>query len=655
VNNSIILFLFLPVFLFGAAEDSVPDSLKTKFGQSEVPGKIQIYLKLAKDQYYTDPEKTILFSESALKLAKESRDKPAQVEAFIHLGVGYSLLSNNEKAIESHLQGLHLAEQIHDSALLATLHNELGIDYRFIGDFDKSVQHLLLALAIKEQRLGTGPTIQDRKSIANTMNNIGVVYDEAGNFDLALEYYRKVMAIREEISDSSGLASTLNNIGVVFEEKGEYEKALDYYEQALQLKKRVGREGSLALTLTNIGIIYLNQKNYPKALAYHFDAIEIFREIADSMSLANTCNSIADIYLEMKRPAKAGPFIREGLTISKEINARAILKDSYRFLAKYYAALHDFDKAYKTQQLLIALKDSLYGLEMAEELAEMHTRYQVDKKEQEIGLLTKDNEIQSLKIRKQSVQLYSLIAFTALIILLGFLLFNRFKLKQKHYRVELEKKNLENEQRLLRSQMNPHFIFNSLSSIQSYISGNDSFTAMTYLSKFARLMRFILENSRKSFISLADELSTLELYMELEQIRFRNKFDFRIEVADDISKDNTWIPPMLLQPVVENAIKNALRNKDAKGLLELTFTRSNGMLHCTVKDNGIGRAKATVLNATKTPGHISLGMTLTRERLEAFSREAHREAGMQIEDLEDEWGSALGTRVKVAVPLEEES
>ncbi len=136
--------------------------------------------------------------------------------------------------------------------------------------------------------------------------------------------------------------------------------------------------------------------------------------------------------------------------------------------------------------------------------------------------------------------------------------------------------------------MNPHFIFNSMNSIQSYISGNDSFTAMTYLSKFAQLMRFILENSRKSMVSLEDEISTLTLYMELEKIRFKDKFEFDLKVDPKIIKDSVFVPPMLIQPFVENAIKHGFKNIESKGLLTVDFQLEIGSMKCTITDDGIG-------------------------------------------------------------------
>jgi len=131
-----------------------------------------------------------------------------------------------------------------------------------------------------------------------------------------------------------------------------------------------------------------------------------------------------------------------------------------------------------------------------------------------------------------------------------------------------------------------------MNSIQSFISGNDSFTAMTYLSKFAQLMRFILENSRKSFIALSDEINTLELYIELERIRFNKEFNFEISVDPEIPVDAVYIPPMLIQPFVENAIKHGLRDSVSEGLLEIIFTKKSNLITCLVRDNGIGRFAA---------------------------------------------------------------
>jgi LytS/YehU family sensor histidine kinase len=193
-----------------------------------------------------------------------------------------------------------------------------------------------------------------------------------------------------------------------------------------------------------------------------------------------------------------------------------------------------------------------------------------------------------------------------------------------------------------------------MNSIQSYISGNDSFTAMTYLSKFAQLMRNILENSRKSFILLSDEINTLELYIELERTRFKQKFDFKITIEPGLPVETAYIPPMLIQPFVENSIKHGLRNKTDKGLLEIEFRQNDQSISCIVRDNGVGRQKAMEMDNGKSKSHNSLGMQVTRERLEALSNEKKIDLKFEITDLKDENNKPKGTKVMIQIPYEME-
>ena len=217
------------------------------------------------------------------------------------------------------------------------------------------------------------------------------------------------------------------------------------------------------------------------------------------------------------------------------------------------------------------------------------------------------------------------------LLVLAVLLFNRYKLKQKQVRIELEKKNIDIEQRLLRTQMNPHFIFNSLNSINSFITDNNSDSAQSFLSKFARLMRYILDNSRKSFVPVEDEIATLQLNMELEQLRFDNKFDFEIEVDEDIDPEFTYIPPMLIQPFVENAILHGLAGKKERGLIRVGFSANKELMHCFVEDNGIGREEAMEIKKKSGKAtHRSLGMQVTKERLEILNEKTTEEVLFQI-------------------------
>ncbi len=649
----VIVFLLFARSLVIAEQVDV-DSLLRQIENAGDLQKTEIYNQLSSYYFYNDPQKTIEYGKKALNLAKQNSYKEDYFFALINIGIGYSILGNNNKAVEYHLLGVEKAKEIKKPSLMAKAHSDLGIDYQLLGDYDKSLENLLKALSIREERLLNGTLVGTQKEIANSLNNVGAIYDETGNFAKAEEYYSKSLEISKTIDDEKGVARAMHNLGVFYKERGEYEKALEFYNRALIIKSKIGNERSTAMTIGNIGIVHLDLKDYDSALYYHFEALEIYKKLNDLYGFANYSNSIAEIYLDMGKPHSAYPYILDGLKFSKEINAKKLLSDSYWFLAKYYSETNEHQKAYETQKTLIYLKDSLLNQEMAEKIAEMQTRYEVDKKEQEIHLLTKDNEIQTLKIKKQSVQLYFLIAFILLIAIVTILMFNRYHLKQKHYHVELEKKNLETEQRLLRSQMNPHFIFNSMNSIQSYISGNDNFTAMTYLSKFAQLMRGILENSREAMISLEEEINTLILYIELEQLRFKNKFDYKLEFDPEIYPETTYIPPMLVQPFVENAIKHGLRNKDGNGLLKIGFKKRDRLIECTIEDNGIGRELAKTMNEMRNKDHQSLGMQVTHERIDAFKKDKNANSNLKIIDLKNKEGKASGTLVNVLFPYEEE-
>jgi ligand-binding sensor domain-containing protein len=218
-------------------------------------------------------------------------------------------------------------------------------------------------------------------------------------------------------------------------------------------------------------------------------------------------------------------------------------------------------------------------------------------------------------------------------------------------KLEMEKSIIELEQEASRLQMNPHFIFNALNSIQGFITLNDAFQAKRYLSKFARLMRLILENAREEYIPLQNEIDILENYLELEQLSSNHKFEYGIYVQDGIDTEAVEIPPMLLQPFVENAIIHGVKKKEGQGLIHVNFRMSGPLVICEVIDDGIGRQRSAELKDKKSK-HKSTGMMVTTKRLEQFKLQTGVNAGVEIIDLKNENQSPAGTKVVVAVPYE---
>ncbi len=240
------------------------------------------------------------------------------------------------------------------------------------------------------------------------------------------------------------------------------------------------------------------------------------------------------------------------------------------------------------------------------------------------------------------------------LLILWLIIFVRIKrIKQKNRteqeRLKMEKNIIELEQKASRLQMNPHFIFNSLNSIQGFIAVNDAFQAKKYLAKFARLMRLILENSREEFIPLSNEIFILENYLELEKLSLNQRFQFEINLAGNIDKEEIEIPPMLIQPFVENAVLHGIRSLKENGYIKLNFSLDDNILICEIEDNGVGRKQAS--GNKPISKHKSTGIMVTKKRLEQIVFETKQSGGIEIIDLKNENGKPIGTKVVMKIPI----
>jgi len=219
--------------------------------------------------------------------------------------------------------------------------------------------------------------------------------------------------------------------------------------------------------------------------------------------------------------------------------------------------------------------------------------------------------------------------------------------------IELQRQSAELEMQALRAQMNPHFIFNCLSSINRFILKNESKTASNYLTRFSRLIRMVLMNSQKPLIALEEELQMLRLYLDMERLRFKDSFDYSITFLNTIESDNIFIPPLLLQPFCENAIWHGLMQKEDQGRLDIELSMQNNILNCTITDNGIGRERAEEMKSKSAEKEKSMGLKITAERLALLNRGKGVHTFYEIEDLLGENGNAAGTKVNLRISYKE--
>ncbi len=239
-----------------------------------------------------------------------------------------------------------------------------------------------------------------------------------------------------------------------------------------------------------------------------------------------------------------------------------------------------------------------------------------------------------------------------------YIIYRRFRFLQRKQKLankmlHIENQLLDTQQKALRLQMNPHFIFNSLNSIQSFILSNDIDQAVNYLSRFSQLMRMIMANSTKSVITLSDEILAIKHYMEIEKLRFDDKFSYSINIAPEIDEEFTGIPPMIIQPYIENAIIHGLLHKKSHGNIDISFTKEGQIIHCIINDNGIGRERSSAIKSQSGLHHKSKGMMISKDRLDIFNKNEHDLFSVKVTDLTDSQGEPCGTRVELSITYQE--
>ena len=303
-------------------------------------------------------------------------------------------------------------------------------------------------------------------------------------------------------------------------------------------------------------------------------------------------------------------------------------------LANSYAQLDNWKKAYKLLSETLEVQGELYSQQRLEALQELQTQYETEKKDNEIASLSQQAEIQQLKINQRNIQLIGAVIVLLLASVGGYAFYQQRKLKHQQAVTNME-------QRLLRLQMNPHFIFNALAAIQSYIIQSNTKESISYLAKFGKLMRQILELSREEFVSIKEEADMLRNYLEIQQLRYQNRFDFSIQIDDHIDPEKTNIPPMFAQPFVENAIEHGLKEKLSDGMIIVRFNAFDSGILVEVEDNGSG-LKMT----EKHKNHKSLASQISKERLKVLSKNTRVEYSLKVENRKD--GS--GTLASILLP-----
>ena len=539
----------------------------------------------------------------AMKQSAANGEKNILANTFIFLGRYYYNTKSFKESIEYFNNGIILARKEHLKGVIPWTYLYVSRVFDAVGDLKSSRQNL-------QRMIDEGLSENDYTAVAQGYYLYGTTY----------------------CGDSATAA------------KRDFRQARSLLKKGLQFSFMNSDTGQALFALANTGWNYYLEKMYDSALFYYKTSLKYSQSMKIYTAAANSLGNMGTIYRDLNDPETSIAYYQKAIDQGKKVNDVYNLQWIYDDMTRMYLREKDTANAFKSHVQFKKYSDMRFSSATNQGLADARMQYEADTRKQEMQLL-------SLKVKNQRLLNFGLAGFFILALAIGILLFSRSKLESKRRLSEMNRKVSEMTQANLRQQMNPHFIFNTLNSIQYYMYQHDKLATNNYLTKFSSLMRKVLDNSQHTSIPLSDELSALNLYLELEAIRFRDKFDFKISVDEEIDPLMFKVPTMLIQPYVENSICHGIIPAESKGYVNIDLKLNSNFILCTIEDNGIGRDASRERNMKKEKNHTPLGMHIAKSRLDLVNELYGTSLKTTYTDLKNENGDPAGTRVELHIPI----
>lgn len=549
-------------------------------------------------EYEGVPMKAIEVVKELISRLKDPKKYQQKAEAWNYYAMLLSYTGDFSISVDEYLKCIAFASDKKLLTVIPTAYQGIAGIYSKNLDFgmEKKYLHLFLEAAKVEEN-------DDLLAQANYRLGYSAATVDS-NLQLAMQHFRKALTIRKGLNDSLAMLRVSNMMGWFNYTASNLDTALKYYLFSVEICPQ-NNLGGFANPYGNIGTIYRDKKRYDSAMHYY---------------------QLCEKYCEL-----TGDFY--------------VFSGLYKDMSDMYVSLGDYRQAYEKFVLFKNYSDSLVSRRNQDGLNFARTKFDADSKEKEVLLL-------NLKLSQHRYIIYGTMGLILLAFVIGLLFFRQLRMSSARKISEMNNKLSEITHANLRQQMNPHFIFNTLNSIQYFMYQHDKIATNNYLTKFSRLIRKILENSQQSMVSIQDELDVIQLYLELETLRFKEKFTFSIEIQDEIDTLTQKIPTMLIQPFVENSVCHGLINKQGNGFVQITLKLVEGRtICCSVHDNGIGREAAALIRKMKDTPHHSLGTRITESRINLINELYETDLKVVYTDLKDDSGMATGTLVELYLPL----
>lgn len=616
-------------------EDKKTDSYERYKSKSSINNADRL-LKEADAYKKNNPDEALNKVKEALGLSIAKGDDLNEAKCYLLIGEINENIAEWKLALENYMRAYEkLKGAFSSSAEYRRTLQGLGNTTLKLGSFQESLNYF-------QQLLTMRLSSEEKKE---RQLDVSEVYYQMGNYDEALKALDNITVTK--IADASFDSRVQNQKAKIYARTNELGKTKDIYENSvntLRANKTIDKEGEKSLQNAKEEIVDVlrEQKRYDDEIDLRKQSIQLNLEsknlvevTKDKVEISKTLSAKGENTAALREIEEAALLADTLDNPREQANAFLALADLYQRNGKNIQAL----SAYRRYSEAVTASEKLIERELTERSGLIRQQRDIEELTKNVSIGQREETIERATVFRQQLVIYGLLI---IVLISGVTSYFTYKnaLASKVANQLLTLKSL-------RGQMNPHFIFNALNSVNHFIAQKDERTANKFLSEFSQLMRLVLENSQEDFIPLQKEQEILALYLKLEHYRFRDKFEYEIETDKDINIEAIEVPPMLIQPYIENAIWHGLRYKETKGKLSLHLRQDSGNIVVEIRDDGIGRKRSSELKTENQRKHNSTGLKNIDERLLIINKVYKTKYRVTIEDLE----SNTGTRVNIYLPM----
>jgi tetratricopeptide (TPR) repeat protein len=613
----------------------------SKSPTSNMQAGFKVYLDSARFFLKKDAQKSIEYVTRALEPGRNKNiSKQENGQAFETLGDINLFWNQPDLAVDNYKRSLQ-----------NTLNTEVSIKLAKAFAQNKNYQESIATLQnLLKGNLSAYQRVEIYESLGDTYKAIGDGVKSVFN-------YQKALDVAKENQITPKITNLNSKIGEAYAQSGALNEAEEYFDNSLKLAKRENKQRAVS-EKNKVADFYNQNREYDKEIQLREETLEELNTMGKGTTVEDEALTpqrqnykIANAFVAQEKYEQAIPYLEKSIAEADKKEDLIVQKDATRKLSEIYRDIGEYDKATESYQRYVEVVDELYVKKEQEISQAARFTKEITLKQNRIASLENDRKLnesryklafenQELIERNSQIQKWVIISLAIIVLLLVFAAYTQYKnVKQQKFANNLL------ALKSLRSQMNPHFIFNALNSVNSFIAVNDERAANKYLTDFSLLMRSVLENSEEDFIPLEKEIELLELYVKLEHFRFKDKFDYKFSVDETINLNEFVIPPMLLQPYVENAVWHGLRYKEEKGLLNIDFKKIDAKtVKITIQDDGIGRTKSKEFKTENQKKQKSKGMGNTQKRISILNQMYKDKVDVTVENV---FENSEGTRVEL--------